>query len=220
MEIIPAIIPEDLDDLGRKIALVDGLTEVIQIDITDGMFVPSKSWPFNDRLWNDGVRAELPYCDQCEFEFDLMVNNPKELAKEYDKLGAKRVIVHVESFDKKEDLDELIDRADCQAEVGLAFNIDTPLDDYLEVIKKVSFVQIMGIKKIGFQGQKFSTESVDKVRELKRKVPGVVVSVDGGVNLENAKLLSEAGVDRLVSGSSIYESGDIEETIKKFQGLS
>jgi ribulose-phosphate 3-epimerase len=77
----------------------------------------------------------------------------------------------------------------------------------------------MGIDEIGFQGQLFDERVISKIEEFKNKFPKVTVSVDGGVNLESAPKLVKAGAERLVSGSAIFGSDDIESTIGLLKNL-
>lgn len=216
MEIIPAIIPKSFEDLREKISSVKGLVPWVQIDITDGVFVPSKSWPFNDVLWESGIRMEVPFCKECNIEFDLMIMNPENSIKEWLDLGAKRIILHAESSDK---LERVINDIKDKVSVGLAFNIGTSFDLYENLLDQVDFVQLMGIEKIGFQGEPFSEKVFAKIKELKTRRPDMTITIDGGVNLENATRLKEAGVKRVTSGSVILESDNIKETINKFKNL-
>ena len=218
IEIIPAIIPKDFEDLRKKISLVKGMTRVIQIDVMDGVFVPEKSWPFADPMWSSGVHLELPFCNECDFEFDLMVAKPEYNVQDLLDIGAKRIIIHAGSTNK---LGEIInDLKEKKVEIGLAFSLDTDIDDYTEFIGEVGFVQFMGIEKIGFQGQVFSEKVIDKIINFRAKYKDIIVSVDGGVDLENAHKLVSAGANRLVSGSSIFESRNIQETLNKFKKLN
>jgi ribulose-phosphate 3-epimerase len=112
-------------------------------------------------------------------------------------------------------------------ELGLAINIDTPNTDiypYLsrvddEGLMPVDFVQFMGIRKIGYQGEPFAEEVYGKIRELRAHNPDIIISVDGGVNLENAPILLEAGANRLIAGSAVFDSDDIKSVIEKFKKL-
>lgn len=216
MEIIPAIIPKNFDDLKTKISFVKGMTNYVQIDITDGIFVSSKSWPFSDEMWSLGIHLTLP-CEECNLEFDLMINRPEEKIQNWLEIGAKRIVIHVESTNN---LEKIIGELKGKVEIGLAFNINTSFELFDNLLNKVDFIQLMGIEKIGFQGEQFSEKVFEKIKELKIKKPDIIISVDGGVNLENAQRLIEAGVSRLVIGSAIFESGDIERIIRKFKELS
>ena len=77
----------------------------------------------------------------------------------------------------------------------------------------------MGIARIGYQGEQFDERVIDRIKEFKKAYPYSIVSVDGGVNKESAPLLKEAGVDRLVIGSAIFNSGSPEENLQSFEKL-
>ena len=216
MEIIPAIIPRDYNDLKEKIDQVKDFVDHIQIDITDGIFVHSKSWPYNDFIWSSGILLELPYSDSCDFEFDLMIKKPEDSINDWTTEGAKRVIIHIESTSN---MSEIISRLKGKVEIGLAFNIETPFGLYAEFLSQVDFVQLMGIEKIGFQGEPFTEKVFEKIKDLKERKPDVIISVDGGVNFENAKRLAEAGVSRVAVGSAIFESNNIEMEISRFKKI-
>lgn len=217
MEIIPAIIPKSFEDLRDKIALVKGLVNSVQVDIVDGIFVPAKSWPINDEMWNSGVHFDFPYCEICNFELDLMVKNPEERIDDWLGTVASRIVFHIESTNK---VDELVDKLKGKVKVGVAFNINTKDEIYDNIIEKVDFVQLMGIEKIGYQGEHFSTLVLEKIKNLRKRFPDIIISVDGGVNLENAKTLIDAGASRLVAGSAIFGSKDIKQTIENFKKIN
>lgn len=216
IEIIPAIIPKNFEDLKEKISLVKGMTKFIQIDVMDGVFVPEKSWPFNDPLWSSGIHLELPFCGECDFEFDLMVAKPEYNIQDLLDIGAKRIIIHAGSTNR---LREIFDKLKGKVEIGLAFGLNVNTDGYSEFIKEADFIQFMGIEKIGFQGEEFSQEVINKIIDFRAKYKNVIISVDGGVSLENARKLILAGANRLVSGSAVFESGDIKGTINKFKEI-
>ncbi len=237
-EVIPAIIPESFEDLREKMSLVNELVPVVQVDVCDGKFVPSKSWPFvNDKGDFEQLIREsegFPFWETLDFEADLMVANPEDgMAEDWIKAGAKRIILHEESSDKilkfvkklRKEYGYFGDSA-ITMEIGIGINVDTP-DEVLDVYLKTDelgrsladFVQFMGIDKIGYQGQSFDERDFEKIRNLREKYPEAIISVDGGVNLENAPDLVEAGVNRLVSGSAIYESENIEEAIEEMKNI-
>ena len=106
-------------------------------------------------------------------------------------------------------------------------NIETSNEEVYELLSEVDnegapaidFVQFMGIENIGYQGEPFDERVFEKIRELRERFPDTIISVDGGVSLENADKLIEAGANRLVSGSAIFESGDIAGTVEVFQNM-
>jgi ribulose-phosphate 3-epimerase len=211
MEIIPAIIPQNFEDLKKKLSLVRGLVPLVQIDILDGVFVPEKSWPFV----SEEETQTIPLKDEFDFEFDLMIKDPKNSLDRWINLGAKRIIIHIESTDN---LDEIIDELKLKnIKIGIAIDIDTSNEQLKPYLNKIDFVQFMGIAKIGFQGEPFDERVINKIVDLRSVNSDVKISVDGGVNLNNASKLIQAGADRLAAGSAIFKSENIAETIKTFQ---
>jgi ribulose-phosphate 3-epimerase len=220
MQIIPAILPKDFKDLEGHVAQVKGLVSLVQIDICDGQFTPVASWPYRKHDSNfDAITKEdrgLPFWEEVEYEFDLMVNKPEDVVLDYVVAGASRIVLHVEA---KGNILEAIEKLKGKVEIGLALNIDTSLD-VLEAYKnKIQYIQLMGIDNVGFQGQAFDEKVIAKIKEVKEKYPGVLVQIDGGVNQETAPLLKAAGADRLIIGSAIFEAENVVEAIERFKNL-
>jgi ribulose-phosphate 3-epimerase len=231
IEIIPAVMPTDTTDLQSKLAQVVGHAPVVQIDIMDGKFVKNVSWPYTeDEEYFQNILNEdegLPYWDQFDFEVDLMVVRPEEVINNWITAGVRRIVVHQESTDNLEKIltdfrerfpkSEQLDVFDC--EIGIAQNIDTPIESVFPFLGRVDFVQLMGIATIGEQGNPFDERVLDKIRALRERDPKIIISIDGGVSLETASELIAAGANRLVVGSAIFKSEDIAATIKEFKYL-
>lgn len=226
-EVIPAVLARDISDLRNKIANFVSVSKIVQIDICDGHFVPSYSWPMNK---NDVASVApileeedgLPYWDNLDFEFDLMV---KDSIKQFDffvRLGAKRLIFHLEAENEK-DLIEFINSMDPytreSVEIGIAINTTTPVEKLYPLINSIDFVQCMGIEHIGFQGEPFDERVLEQIKTLRSQYSDLVISIDGSVNEETAPLLVDAGANRLVIGSALMRSFDLKETIREFEEL-
>lgn len=231
IEIIPAVMPTSTTDLQSKLSQVAGHMSVAQIDIMDGKFVKEVSWPYTeDEEYFQGILNEdagLPYWDQFDFEVDLMIVRPEEVINDWISAGVRRIVVHQKSTDNLPKIlsdfrerfpkSETPDVFDC--EIGIAQEIDTPVETLFPFLDKIDFVQFMGIDIIGEQGNPFDEKVLDKIHALLEHAPGTIISVDGGVSLESAPLLITAGVRRLVVGSAIFKSEDIGATIKEFKQL-
>ncbi len=227
-EIIPAILVESFEELQEKLAKYVGVVNIVQIDITDGVFVPSLSWPMHreDEQSIEDILNEkdgMPYWDKVNFEFDLMVKNVHKQFEFYTRLGAKRIIFHLEAEDDKEEFREFLEGIDMfikeNIEIGIAINTTTPIDSLKPFISNIDFVQCMGIEKIGFQGEEFDERVLEQIKELRSTYPELTISIDGSVNENTAPLLVKAGASRLVIGSALEESHDIIESIKLFESL-
>ena len=103
--------------------------------------------------------------------------------------------------------------------IGVAINVSSSIEKIFPLITLLDFVQVMGIERIGFQGEGFSDRSLEYIKILREKYPDLVISVDGGVNLETGKMAIEAGATRLVAGSAIFSADDIIGAIDDFQNL-
>ena len=221
IEIIPAVMPDSFEDLRDKVSFVASHTKTVQIDIMDGKFVKSRTWPYfsSDKHTFDDLLTEsdgMPYWDKVDYEVDLMIKNPEIEMENWIVAGAARVVVHVESTEK---IPEIIKIIDNRAELGLALNIDTPTEKILPYLEDIQFVQFMGIATIGLQGEALDERVIDKIHAFHNAHPEVVISVDGGVSFENAKMLIEIGVKRLVSGSVIFNTTNIPDTLENFKKL-
>src|SRR3989338_5393984 len=104
-------------------------------------------------------------------------------------------------------------------EIGIAFKPSDDMSIVSQFSHKVDFLHCMGSDRIGFQGENFSEKALENIKFLKKNLPGVIVSVDIGINLENAQSILEAGADRLIIGSGIWKSSDPIGALKSFQNL-
>lgn len=221
VQIIPAILPKDYSQLENQVEDVSQNTDFVQVDVCDGQFVPNATWPYkkHDNNFEQLLSEQkgLPHWEEIDFEFDLMVNRPEEVVLDWLRAGATRLILHVES---KGDIQKAIDLVSNDIEVGLAINIETDLETLKSFIDKVSFIQCMGIDRIGFQGQDFDKKVIEKIKAIKELYPDKIISVDGGVSLDNANDLIRAGAERLVVGSAIFDSDNVYEALANFNQLA
>ncbi len=217
MEIIPAILPKDFNEIDEKTSLVVGLAKTVQIDICDGKFVQSTTWPYKkaDENFEAIIREErgMPSWEDIDYEFDLMIKDPTEdEARKWLSAGAKRIVFHVES---SADLSPIFAVLKGLVDIGLSLDIQTSLDVIEKYKDSISYIQFMGITKVGFQGQAFDPRVLEKIKEAKEKYPSLEVQVDGGVSLATAEELAKAGADRLVAGSVLFGSDNIVDTYRK-----
>jgi ribulose-phosphate 3-epimerase len=227
-EIVPAILARDYNDLRNKLSRVVSFVRIVQIDMCDGFFTKSVSWPYNElKVGGENIQSilneeeGLPYWDKIDFEFDLMVKNAHENLDFFVRLGAKRLVFHLEAEGDLETFSQFLEGLDMYTreniEIGLAINTNTNISILDNFISKIDFIQFMGIKNIGYQGEPFDENVLEQIKNIRLKYPEILTSVDGSVNEETAKVLVDLGVDRLVIGSALFNSFDIEEKIKEFE---
>lgn len=223
MHIVPAILPEDFDEVQKKVARVAKFVPWVQIDLCDGKFVPSRTWPYTEGGFENLPQdLELPFWQDVNYEFDLMVADPVSVVDKVMELGGMRAVIHVGSASQEEILKALRALEHYDMEAVLAIDNNRSLGDLFSVLEKdhqVHAVQCLGFAQPGFQKQAFDERVLERIKAIKEKFPEMIVAVDGAVNFETAGLLIEAGADRLVSGSTVFESGDSLGTIGELEQL-
>ncbi|MDA8343995.1 MAG: ribulose-phosphate 3-epimerase [Thermaerobacter sp.] len=191
--IAPSILTADWLDLrGALKAARDA--DIIHLDVMDGHFVPNLTF---------GPPLVAAICEEAErpVECHLMVERPSDLLARYAEAGAFRLIVHAEATLHLHRL--VAESRALGVEVGVALNPGSPLALVEEVAADVDLLLLMTVDP-GFGGQSFLTGQLAKIREAKRRFPRLWIEVDGGIHLENARAVCEAGADILVAGSSVF----------------
>lgn len=233
IEIIPAIMPTSYEDLVEKATRVHELVPLAQIDIMDGKFVASKSWPYREAgtpsephfVSMTSQEEELPFFDELDYEIDLMIDEPERHIDEWLPLGASRLIFHIEAIRDhelfwshdiwKEGARDIGGQK--VVEIGLAITPGTDLAMLEPYLDRIDFVQCMGIGKIGYQGQPFDERVLAMVNTLRMMRPNLPISIDGGVSMDTAADLFAAGATRLVAGSAIFGAEDIEAAVRALE---
>ena len=229
-EIIPAILEQDFSEIKDKISTVRGIVSVAQIDFCDGIFVPTRTWPFSSgggddphlqRILNE--EEGMPFWEDIDFEFDLMVADAVENFDIYTKLGPKRMIFHIEAVGDLESFHHFLEGIDIyirdSIEIGIAINPSTPLPQIFPLISCIDFVQLMGNDKIGHKGISLDEQVYKKIEILREKYSDLPIAVDIGVNRTTAPLLVKAGATKLVAGGAIFKTDDIIGTIEELENL-
>ena len=206
--IAPSLLAANFFDLSSQMKLLkEGNIEILHLDIMDGMFVPSISF---------GMPVISSLRKSVDFFFDvhMMVENPERYIEDFYKSGANGITIHFEAC-------KHIDRTISQIKSfglrsGISINPATPVSLLQNILSEVDMVLIMSVNP-GFGGQKFIPYSIDKIKELSKmrdeRNQKFLIQVDGGVDVNNIKSLSDAGVDEFVAGSSVFK-GDILNNIK------
>jgi ribulose-phosphate 3-epimerase len=180
----------------------------LHLDVMDGRFVPNIS--FGIPVIEHVRKATRKVCD-----VHLMIEEPEKLTPAFKKAGADILTVHLETCRNLHSNIQQIRSLGMKPAV--AINPHTPVEYLKDILADLHHVLIMSVNP-GFGGQSFIHHSLEKVREMKEMIrktgKEILIEVDGGVTLENAKALVDAGADILVAGSSIFQSKDPKETIR------
>lgn len=183
------------------------------LDIMDGRFVPNIS--FGPMLVEFFRKATTKTCD-----VHLMIEEPEKYAEAFKKAGADILSVHIEAC---RHLHRNIQQIkDLGMKAGVAINPHTPVSSLKDIMKDIDLVCMMSVNP-GFGGQSFIANTLNRIKELRKmideKALGVKIEIDGGVTLENAKTILDAGADVLVAGNTVFKSANPIETIAKLKAL-
>jgi len=200
MKIVPAILTNELKDLEKKIRQVESFTDIAQIDIMDGKFVPSKSITAKDL---SKIKTNL------FLEAHLMVDYPSCEIIPFKEAGVKRFIFHFEAKENPEEVIEKIKKENM--EVGLAINPETEIEFVEKFFERIELLLIMAVNP-GFYGSKFIPQVLEKVRYLKKiRKRKFLIGLDGGIKINNIREIKEAGVELACVGSEIFCKGEPRE---------
>lgn len=219
ISVVPSLPAKSFQEIESLCQLLQGIAFEIQVDIVDGKYVPLTAWPFTEV--DADMHIELlklkRFTNDFSIEMDCMVQNPEQYLDTFVEMGAKRVAIHVGSTSK---YTEIIEHSRTHGYMlGFALTNDTSLDILLEYIEDVSYVQLMGIKEVGQQGQPFDTRTLARARELRMMFPELEIAVDGSVNMQTMPQLYAAGVTRFAPGSAIAKTPDPASSYKQLRAL-
>ncbi len=216
-EIIPGIIPQNLNLLREQFEKIVGVAPKVQIDILDGEYAPTKSWPFNGDQPDDLVKMvrgeeKFPYIDDVILEMDMLVHHPIEYLPDFISIGAKSFIVHIDSTDHvRECLDTIKGSDGCESGLGIKPSGDINLLE--SFISSADFVQFMGNDRVGYNGVELDRAVLQKIKSFHDRHPSIPIQIDIGVEKNTIPMLKEAGVTRFISSSTIFNSPDPKATL-------
>ena len=206
--ISPSLLSADFGNLQRDIEMLnDSECDWLHVDVMDGIFVPNISF-------GQPIVKHIKKHARKPLDVHLMIMDPGRYVEDFKAAGADILTVHYEACTH---LDRTIHAIhDAGMKAGVVLNPASPVSLLEDIVQECDLVLLMSVNP-GFGGQKFIENTYGKVRQLRqlcdRKNPHCLIEVDGGVNLQNASLLFEAGADVLVAGNAVFKSDDPVQTI-------
>ena len=211
IKISPSILSADFSKLGSQIQdLEKAEADLIHIDVMDGHFVPNITI-------GPEVIGKLRKHTSLPFDVHLMISPVHDFIKNFAEAGADIITIHPEATNDLVSSIKKIKSYDKKA--GVSLNPETSVDKVLSILSVIDLVLIMSVNP-GFGGQKFMKETLEKVKILRTEIDTkklkTQIEIDGGINFENAKMAKEAGVDILVSGTTIFKEneGNLKKNIQ------
>jgi len=211
VKISPSILSADFSKLGSEIQdLEKAKADLIHIDVMDGHFVPNITI-------GPEVISKLRKYTKLPFDVHLMISPVHNFIKNFAEAGADIITIHPEATN---DLSSSIEKIKSyNKKAGVSLNPSTSVDKVIHILNSVDLVLIMSVNP-GFGGQKFIKETLEKVKILRKEIDArklkTEIEIDGGINFENAKIAKAAGVNIIVSGTTIFKenSGNLKKNIE------
>ena len=216
IQISPSILSADFSKLGEDIKrLEQSGADMIHVDVMDGHFVPNLTI-------GPPVIKSLRGHTKLPFDVHLMINPVNKYIKDYSDAGADIITFHPEATEDTSNTIKLI--RSFNKKVGISLNPNTEVALAEEHLGKVDLILIMSVYP-GFGGQKFIDKVISKIKKLdqirKEKKLTFKIEIDGGINFETSKIAINAGVDILVSGTTVFKenNGDLKKNIETLKQM-
>ena len=216
IQISPSILSADFSKLGEDIRrLEQSGADMIHVDVMDGHFVP------NLTIGPPVIKSLRKYTS-LPFDVHLMIDPVHKYIKEYSDAGADIITFHPEAT--KDILETIKLIKSLNKKVGISLNPDTKIEAAKEYLDRIDLILIMSVYP-GFGGQKFINEVTKKIENLdnirKEKSLDFKIEIDGGINFETSKIAIDAGVDILVSGTTVFKenNGDLKKNIETLKQM-
>ena len=211
----PSILNADRSELQSEISKVSSQSDLLHLDIMDGIFVPNSTFTF-DEAEKIIKGSALPV------DVHLMISNPDEEAVRYAEAGASSVTFHFEASSNPKATIERIRRAGSR--VGIALKPGTSFTQIAPYLESLDMVLVMTVEP-GFGGQSFMGDMMGKVEEARREIDEkhldrIWLQVDGGINLETIVTASKAGADTFVAGSAVFSAPNPGEMVLKLRAAA
>lgn len=210
----PSILSADFSKLGEQIALIEKAgAQVIHVDVMDGHFVPNISF-------GAVVMKSLLGKTKLPFDVHLMIENPDQFLEDFITENTEIITVHAEACPHLHRTIQHIKSLGVRA--GVSLNPATPISALDAIIEDLDLVLIMSVNP-GFGGQQFISSTLKKIKDLKElkesRNPKLEISIDGGITTENIRAVTEAGVELVVAGSTVFGAPDIDKRVKELLDL-
>lgn len=206
--IAPSFLSSDFARLGEEVIYYNNTNaDWFHLDVMDGLFVPNISFglPIIDCIKRTATKP---------LDVHLMIVEPEKYISAFRYNGADHITIHIEATQHAHRAIQQIKESGAKA--GIALNPSTPVTAIYDILEDIDIVCLMSVNP-GFGGQKFIYRTLEKIKQLKTEIVSrnlsTLIQIDGGVGLENAEVILQAGANVLVAGNAVFKSQDPSKTI-------
>jgi ribulose-phosphate 3-epimerase len=212
--VAPSVLAADFTRLAEDFKMVnESEADWFHVDVMDGQFVPNISFGF------PLVKAMKKMAEK-PLDVHLMIMDPAPYIEQFREAGADVITVHYEACTHLHRVLHQI--RDTGAKAGVALNPHTPVSVMEDILEDTDLVCLMSVNP-GFGGQKFIYQTISKIKKLREMITvrntGTMIEIDGGVGLQNAEKILQAGADVLVAGSSVFKAESPKEVISRLKEI-
>ena len=187
--------------------------DLLHLDVMDGRFVPNISFGIP-------VIRDVAKVSDKPLDVHLMIVEPEKYIERFRECGAEIITVHYEACPHLHRTVQQI--RETGAKAGVAINPHTAVNLLEDILEEIDLICVMSVNP-GFGGQKFIYQSLVKIEHLRERLISrnlsAQIEVDGGVGLQNAERILQAGADILVAGSSVFKSGNPVDTVHQLKAI-
>jgi len=214
VKIAPSILSADFAKLGEEIVSIES-ADYVHFDVMDGMFVPNISFGFP-------VLEAVREMTDMVLDVHLMIDKPSQYVERFAKAGGDIITFHVEAEESSKVRTTIEGIQGSGKKAGLSIKPNTPVDALLPYIDMIDLVLVMTVEP-GYGGQAFIEDSIPKIMEVRKVINdrnlNCELEVDGGINIETAKLCVDAGANVLVAGSDIFHAENRKKHIAELRNV-
>jgi ribulose-phosphate 3-epimerase len=211
IKIAPSILSANFAEMGNAVKEITACgADYIHVDVMDGVFVPNLTFGFK-------MIEDIKPLTNIPLDVHLMITEPERYIEKFYKAGADIITIHYEAV-KTDVISVLKQIRSYGIKSAISIKPDTPVEEIIPYLDIIDMVLVMLVEP-GWGGQQMIEECLEKVTIIREANTDIDIEVDGGINLENAKKVKDAGANIIVAGTAVFKASNKQDTIIKLKSL-